>query len=181
VNDFTHHVKSPPLPPLLEVIGRLERAGIEVALGGSGLLAALGLSDTVRDWDLTTEAEQPRVRECLADLDTRLAGPGGVHADHKVMLPALEIECICRFAFHVDGAIVRIPTVVTRRWRGVPVASPEAWAIAYAVLGRAEKSERLFAWLEACGPDATIVARLLEEPLPAQLGRRLADITSRNT
>jgi hypothetical protein len=181
VSDFTRHVKSPPLPPLLEVIRRLERAGVEVALGGSGLLAALGLGNTIRDWDLTTDAEQPGVHALLADLGVALAGSSGVHADSKVMLPSLEIECICRFAFHVDGAVVRIPSVVTRRWRGVPVGSPEAWAIAYALLGRAEKSERLFGWLEAQGADASIVARLLAEPLPHALAGRLATLTSRST
>ena len=53
---------APPLRPLLVLVERLERAGIVVALGGSGLLATLGLTDAVRDWDLTTDAGLDAVR-----------------------------------------------------------------------------------------------------------------------
>ncbi|MBI1796148.1 MAG: hypothetical protein HYR74_03755 [Candidatus Eisenbacteria bacterium] len=179
--DFTHHAKCPPIAPLAEVVARLERAGFALALGGSGLLAALGLSDTVRDWDLTTDAAQDETRAVVADLEPTLAGPSGVHADHKVMLPSREIELICRFAFHVKGGVVRIPTVVTRHWRGIPVGSAEAWAVAYALMDRGEKSERLFTWLAAHGADSGVVARLLAEPLSPALAARLGALSTSRT
>ncbi|MBI3539408.1 MAG: hypothetical protein HY076_03950 [Candidatus Eisenbacteria bacterium] len=159
--DFTHHAKCPPIAPLAEVVARLERAGFALALGGSGLLAALGLSDTVRDWDLTTDAAQDETRAVVADLEPT--------------------ELICRFAFHVKGGVVRIPTVVTRHWRGIPVGSAEAWAVAYALMDRGEKSERLFTWLAAHGADSGVVARLLAEPLSPALAARLGALSTSRT
>ena len=153
---------------------------VEVTLGGSGLLAALGLADHVRDWDLTTDATQAEIEALVRDLAPELAGPSGVHADHKVMLPSIDSEVICRFAFHVEGGVVRIPTVVTRRWQETPIGSAEAWAVAYALMDRVEKSERLFAWLEMQGGNEAALARLRAEPLPPALTRRLSEITSRN-
>jgi hypothetical protein len=45
--------------------------------------------------------------------------------------------------------------------------------VAYALLGREEKSERLLRWLAARGADARVVSRLLAEPLPEDLAARL--------
>ena len=173
-------MKHPPIAPLHALLERFERAGIEVALGGSGLLAALGLADHVRDWDLTTDATQAEIEALVRDLVPELAGPSGVHADHKVMLPSVDSEVICRFAFHVEGGVVSIPTVVTGRWRGAPVGSAEAWAVAYALMDRVEKSERLFAWLETQGGNDAALARLRAEPLPRALAARLSALTSSN-
>jgi hypothetical protein len=47
---------APPSDPLLEAVSRLEGAGLVVALGGSGLLGALGLATEAHDWDLTTDS-----------------------------------------------------------------------------------------------------------------------------
>ena len=44
------------------------------ALGGSGLLAALGLAHTVRDWDLTTDEPLGCLIPLVADLELRLRG-----------------------------------------------------------------------------------------------------------
>jgi hypothetical protein len=167
--DFMRYVKSPAVTPLRDVIGRLEGAGIAAALGGSGLLAALGLAREVRDWDLTTDAAQADVAAALAGFDQELAGSSGVHADHKVMLPAHSIEVICRFAFHVKGGVVRIPTRVTRRWEELPVGSPEAWAVAYALLDRPAKADLLWNWLGGRTPDREVVDLLLAQPLPPEV------------
>lgn len=173
-------IEHPPLPPLREVVERLEARGITVALGGSGLLAALGLEIRVRDWDLTTDAAQADVAAVLSPLAPALVGSSGIHADSKVMLPALDVEVICRFAFVADaGGVIRIPTVVTRRWQGVPIGSPEAWAAAYTLLGRTPKAERLFEWLERHGADAAVLARLEREPLGPVLRARLAGLPRR--
>jgi hypothetical protein len=63
------------------------------------------------------------------------------------------------------------------------VGSPTAWAVAYALLARvddeakrprrAERAEALFAWIAARPTEAQVVARLLEQPLPADLASRL--------
>src|SRR5262245_59362199 len=92
---FMHHVKSmPPWSSLAGTVGRLETAGVQVALGGSGLLAALGLADRVRDWDLTTDAPYERVTEALAGVPYTPHGADALHADRKLALAEGEIEVI---------------------------------------------------------------------------------------
>ena len=170
---FMHHLKSPPIEPLHQVVGALERGGLVCALGGSGLLAALGLAIEVNDWDLTTDAPPERVREALRGFATVWCGSSGIHADQKLMLPAQRVECIIGFAFHSEAGVTRIPTQVASRWRDVPVGSPESWAAAYALLGREAKALLLFDWLERQGAEAARVAALLSQPLPGSLAERL--------
>jgi hypothetical protein len=167
-------VTSPPFPALREVVATLESAGIECALGGSGLLASLGLETVVRDWDLTTDQPLEVVRAALTRYAPEHMGPNGVHADDKLMILEHSIECIVRFAFHSEGRVVRIPTLVRARWSGVPIGSAEAWAVAYALMGREEKSRRLFDHLEHVGADGEAVRRLFAEPLPDALRKLLS-------
>ena len=170
-----HHVKStPPLPLLRAYVERLEVGGLTVALAGSGLLAALGLADTVHDWDLTTDDPYERVVAVLAGEPHVLHGSDDLHADRKVALAEGTVELILGFAFHAEGAVVRIPTIVSARMEGIPLGSPEGWAIAYHLLGRMEKSAALFDHLARHGADRETVTRLLGEPLPASLAARLA-------
>lgn len=180
---FMHHLKSsPPLPLLRDFVERLERAGLTVALGGSGLLAALGLGDTVRDWDLTCDDPLDRVVAALDGEPFVHKGSDELHADQKLALADGTVEVILGFAFQVAGAVVRIPTVVSARVEGIPLASPEGWAIAYGLLGREAKSDALFDHLARHGADPSVVARLLAEPLPPALAARLAALpTSRTT
>jgi hypothetical protein len=168
------HLKSaPPAGPLLDVVRRLEAAGLVVALGGSGLLAAFGLCDEAGDWDLTTDAGPDEVAAHLPPAGIERFGSSGIHADHKLQLAGGMIEIICGFAIRSGAGVVRIPTIVSARAEGVPLGSPEAWAVAYALLGRAVKSERLLRWLASRGADAGVVARLLAEPLPEALAAGL--------
>ena len=169
------HLKSaPPAGPLLDAVRRLEGAGLVVALGGSGLLGALGLGEEAHDWDLTTDATLGEVAAHLPADGMESFGSSGIHADHKLRLAGGVVEIICGFAIRSDANVVRIPTLVSARAEGVPLGSPAAWAVAYALLGRAEKSERLLRWLAARGADPGVVARLLAEPLPEALAARLA-------
>jgi hypothetical protein len=172
-------VITPPLGPLLEVVGVLGRAGLPCYLGGSGLLASLGLADRVNDWDVTTDASIDQVAAALGGRAFDLAGPSGVHADDKAMLAAERIEVIARFAFAVEGGVVRIPNGISATWRGVPVGSPEGWAVAYALLGRAPKSELLLRHLEGAGADDATCRRLLAQPLPPTLAARVAALPRR--
>ena len=178
-----HHVKSgPPWAALVERVERLEGAGLTVALGGSGLLAALGLTDTVRDWDLTTDAPYPRVAAALAGEPFAEMGSDRLHADRKLVLAGGVIEVIVGFAFHTAGGVVRIPTLVSGRHEGVPLASPECWAVAYHLLERPARAETVFGHLAARGADSAIVERLLRQPLPGDLAERLsALLTSSDT
>ncbi len=181
----------PPLEPLREVGLRLDAAGIVWALGGSGLMHALGLADEVRDWDLTVDASQAEAHAALADLAPTLHGNLGIHADHKVVCFDAAVEVICRFAFFVDAGaasgthgggggadVIRIPTLVTRHWNDVPIGSPEAWAVAYTLMigekpGRAEKARALFDWVRGHSADPRTLAALAAEPLPAHLAEQV--------
>jgi hypothetical protein len=131
----------PPFDCLYLVSSHLSASGIEHALGGSGLMHALGLEERVCDWDITTDAPPETVHAALRDLAPTLHGNSGIHADHKVVCFEGAVEVICRFAFFAPGGLVRIPTIVTGMWRGIPLGSPEAWAVAY-LLMREEKPGR---------------------------------------
>jgi hypothetical protein len=168
-----HLKSSPPAGPLLEAVRRLESAGLVTALGGSGLLAALGLGTEAHDWDLTTDASPDEVAAVFVGTELERVGSSGIHADHKIRLAGGAVEIICGFAIRSGAGVVRIPTIVSACLEEVPLGSPEAWAVAYALLGRAEKSERLLRWLAARGADAGVVSRLLAEPLPTELAARL--------
>lgn len=167
---------------------RLAAAGVPAVLGGSGLLAALGLVDHVRDWDITAEGDVDAIAALFADKPGRvLAGNSGIHADHKVMLPDDDLEVIVNFAFNVEGPVLRIPTLARGAWNGVALASPEAWAVAYALMGayegaphRRERADLLFAHLERTGADAQALRLLLAEPLPEFLIRRLNHLPVRS-
>jgi hypothetical protein len=163
------------------VVRRLEEGAMVVALGGSGLLGALGLGIEARDWDLTTDSAIDEVEARLVGFEVERFGPSGLHADHKLRVAGGAIEIICGFAIHAGQGIVRIPTAVHARALGVPLGSPEAWAVAYALLGRKEKSERLMKWLAAHGADARMIGRLRAEPLPTALQTALAALPHSRT
>ncbi len=163
----------PPFEPLAEASRRLAAAGIEHALGASGLLFAHGLADHVGDWDVTVEADRADVEPLFADRAPRFVGSSGVHADSKLILDGGVVELILRFAFVVPGGIVRVPTIVDGRWRGIPLGALEAWAAAYVLLDRPAKAELVFARLAGRGARAAALERVLAEPLPAALSARL--------
>ena len=179
----------PPLQPLRAALTRLAAAGIPHAIGGSGLLAALGLVERVNDWDVTCDASLDDLAALFGDQPHERFGNSGCHADHKLNLEDNGIELIARFAFFVDGGVVRIPTRVTGHWNGLPVGSPEGWAAAYALMGalesgpkqeqRTQRAEALFAHMAAQGADAEAIAFLLAQPLPAPLAARFAALPRR--
>lgn len=153
----------PPLEPLRLVTSRLDAAGIEWAVGGSGLLAALGLVDRVSDWDLQVESSAEPLQFLFATLPHSFHGHGGCHADWKLSFDEQRTEVIPRFAFFVPreavtrspdasvgegtstasasetasaSLVARVRMHVTGHWRGLPLASPEGWACAYWLMGR---------------------------------------------
>ncbi len=173
----------PPLEGLRTLTARLDEAGVPWAVGGSGLLAAYGLVERVNDWDVQVESGPELLRGLFSDVPHSFHGHGGCHADWKLGFENERIELIPRFAFFVPGAVVRIPLHVSRAWRGFPIAGPEAWACAYALMGlydelalrarRAERAERLLAWLTEHGADASRLDEVLREPLPGVVRARL--------
>jgi hypothetical protein len=130
----------------------------------------------VRDWDLTADASLEQLLPLAGGWPFETAGSSGVHADAKLMFPAQSIEVIARFAFQGPGGVIRIPTVISDRWRDVPLGSPEAWLAAYHLLERPAKRDLLLAHLRAHGHDPRVVQRLLAQPLPAELAGMLASL-----
>jgi len=167
---------SPPLAPLVALVSRLESGGVPCALGGSGLLAALGLAHEVRDWDLTTDASLDHVREIVRDLPYAHSGHIDVHVDDKLIFDGEQLELIVRFALRSSDGVVRIPTIVVARRENVPLGSPEAWAVAYALMDRAAKAKLLFDHLKDHGADRSVVERLLHQPLPDGVRTSLLDL-----
>ena len=182
-------LRLPPVEGLRRVTERLDAAGIAWAVGASGLLASLGLVDEVNDWDVQVEVDPTEVRVLYMDLPYAFHGHGGCHADWKLAFATEKTELIPRFAFFVPDGVVRVRMHVSDTWRGLPIASPESWACAYAIMGmldepslrerRAARSEMLFAWLEKNGADDARVKELLAEPLPESIATRLAALPRR--
>ena len=156
---------------VLPVVEQLRRNGVVVALGGSGLLKSLGLVEGVRDWDLTSDAPWEQVEPALAGLDWRPApcGDGPFASQYRIAIAAgdKEIDLMGEFAIRTEAGVVALPTVVCSQWQGLPVGSPEVWAVAYRLMERHAKADLLSGWLRENGARVEMVERLLREPLPA--------------
>ena len=167
-------MSTPSLEALQLVVAACRQAGVEVALGGSGLLCSLELGDSVRDWDLTTDAPRDKVEEALAGLDWREAthGDGPFRSAYRlsVQVGGAEIDLMGRFAI---GA-VHLPTIVTGQWQGVPVGSPEVWAVAYRLMERTPKADALDRYLREHGARTIVVDRLRQEALNPNIRGQIA-------
>lgn len=186
-------LEAPPLPPLQQLLARLDRAGLAYALGASGLLAALGLVTKVNDWDVQVDASIDALERAAAGLVYAQFGNDRVHADHKLSFDAERVELIAHFAFFAPGTrgggrgsgVVTIPFAVTGTWQGLPLASPTAWAAAYALMGeledsarRRERADLLFGWLRNRAPERAVIDALLVQPLPETLATRLRTLAA---
>lgn len=154
-------------PPLrvVQAVHRDLAARGQVVLGGSGLLHALGLVDSVADWDLVTDVPAEQVAGVLADrslVAQRLGGdlPGfATAALFRVDAGDHQIDVLVDFAIRVAGRVTAIPARPWRTWQGMTLARPEDWALAYELMGREEKAALLRDWLLAhpgpasSGPD----------------------------
>lgn len=180
---------APPFAPLRDLLATLDRAGLRYAIGASGLLAALGLVTKVNDWDVQVDASIDDLERACAGFGYERFGNDRVHADHKLSFDAERVELIANFAFFTPdprggsggAGVVTIPFAVTGTWQGVPLASPTAWAAAYALMGeledsarRRERAERLFGWLAGRAPERGVIDALLAQPLPETLAARLS-------
>jgi hypothetical protein len=134
---------TPPLSGARAAVAALEAAGLEVALGGSGLLAAHGLVERVGDWDLTTDAPVDDVLEALvaAEIPVFAARDGAPdeapHASRALLSLRGSVDLIVGFALlDGDGAQIPLPTRITGRWNDLPLGDLAVWRQAYALLGR---------------------------------------------
>jgi hypothetical protein len=144
----------PAQPPRVEdrftgvrrVSDALRAAGIRHALGGGALRWSLGLAESVRDWDLTTDAREGEVRAALADFSVQREGAEPPYASafrYRLHVDGEVIDLIGHFTIASAVGPVRIPTCVAAWAHGVPWADAGDWARAYRALGRTDEAARL--------------------------------------
>ncbi|MFD5552821.1 hypothetical protein ACFWIA_03150 [Streptomyces sp. NPDC127068] len=152
-------MRIPSVTVVQHVVRCLSTHGMEPALGGSGLLVALGLADTAHDWDLTVDSQGEAVREALDEggfsfLDATGGDP--VYATHRRYLidgGDHSVDLLVGFALRTADEVVPLPSRVTGSWSGLPLADPKVWERAYVLLGRHHKAALLRQWLHE-GPRA---------------------------
>ncbi|HLS25771.1 MAG TPA: hypothetical protein VK063_07855 [Beutenbergiaceae bacterium] len=136
----------------LRIIGSLQEslaaAGVPTVLGGSALLASLGLTTQVRDWDLVTDADAAIARNALERLGHAYARrpPTEVYRSAAALtfkVQGLEVDLLVQFAIRTSQGTVAIPARPGATWHGLTMARREDWARAYALMGRQEKAVAL--------------------------------------
>jgi hypothetical protein len=128
------------------LVAVLQIASWRPAIGGSGLLVALGLAGKARDWDVTVDAPAEAVVATLdrAGLSYRdETRTDGIYASDRCLVLDGPIDLLVNFALRGPDGVERLPTRVTGCWSGLPLADPAVWARAYRMLGRDAKAALL--------------------------------------
>lgn len=152
----------PPLAPVQTVIRLLLRSGLQPTLGGSGLLLVHGLVPAVRDWDVLVDASVAEVHRALADAGlpwVDAADRSGIYATAARLLITLddgEIDLMVNFAIWPEDVArsespVSIPSLHAGLWNGMPLGSLEAWLVAYRLMRRPSKPDRIHQYLVSAG------------------------------
>lgn len=180
----------PPLSPVHAVVQALQSSGLRPTLGGSGLLHAYGLINAVRDWDVLVDTDVAAVQTALDEaglLWTDAADRSGRYATSARLLLTMgdaEIDLMVEFAIWPEGAShdgppVRIPSIPSGTWNGIPLGSLEAWLAAYRLMRRPNKPDRIHEYLATSGVNHDHLERMLAEPLPEHMRRELMDLRLR--
>lgn len=179
---------NPPLGPLRSIVQELQSSGLQPTLGGSGLLRAHGLVEAVHDWDVLVDVDRLGVEAILqaagfSYADGRAAA-GGRYASSARLLIEIDgegVDLIVEFAIWPDGVSpdsrpVRIPSLPAGTWNGIPLGSLEAWLVAYRLMRRPGKPDRIHEHLAVCGVNRDHLARMLAEPLPDAIKTELEQL-----
>jgi hypothetical protein len=147
----------PDLTVVREILRCFDDHGIVGAIGGSGLLAALGLAQVVRDWDITTDGAPSSVERALVEVGySYRRGAVGVGTFASAALYVVdaethEVDVIVGFAVRVEGRKIELPTRVSGTWRSLPLADPNVWEQAYRAMGETAKADLLDSWQDPAG------------------------------
>jgi hypothetical protein len=128
------------------VSAALRTAGIRHALGGGALRWSLGLTDAIRDWDLTTDAPEDGVRAALAPFSARREASRVPYRSaylYRIDLEGERIDVIGGFAIATAAGVLPIPTRVAAWVHGLPWADARDWARAYQATGQNETADAL--------------------------------------
>lgn len=146
-------IAHPPTDVVARIVRELEARGLPVAVGGSALLASLGLVDRVRDWDVTCEGDPAEVSAALDALALTWSAlptagrPFATRARFAVDAGDHEIDVLVGFAAWDGHEVIAFPVRTSGAWLGLPIADPEVWARAYRLIDRTERADILDAWL----------------------------------
>lgn len=183
----------PPLAPVQSVVRALQSAGITPTLGGSGLLHAHGLVETVNDWDLLVDADHRLVQAALTaagfvstDGRADAAGQYGSAARLLISVEGDEVDLIVCFVIWsppsgTDRRAIHIPSLPAGAWNGLPLGSLEAWLVAYRLMDRPVKPDRIHDHLVTTGVNGDYVDRMRAEPLPDEIRTELAGFRSHDS
>lgn len=147
---------TPPLEPVRSIVAALDAAGLPVAVGGSAVLAALGLVDVVRDWDVAVQGDPDAVGRILDSLGLTVADrtehvpPFATVRRFVVDAGDHDLDVLVGFALRDGPAVWRVPVRVFSTWHGLPIAHPADWERAYRLMGRTDRADGL-----ARHPDAS--------------------------
>lgn len=145
-------LSTPPLEPVRLLFAAFERHRISAAVGGSALLAAHGLTEQVRGWDVTTEADPEVVEPLLVELGlayqrARQQVPYASAACFVIDAGDHSIDVIARFALSTPTGVVSVRTRRAGMWQGMPLGDAQQWASAYRLMERTDAAEALERWL----------------------------------
>lgn len=141
-------MKQPPLSLIVEMQQKFAARGMHSVVGGSAVLASLGLVEDVQDWDLLTDAAPAVVQEVLEALECRYErlGPAGVFRSAGLFRVSAEdhtIDIISRFTIETPEGMVHIPARAGDQWQGLVLARPQEWELAYRLMGRTQRVDLL--------------------------------------
>ncbi len=143
-------VRTPPL----DIVRALQQAfaveGVVSVVGGSGLLASLGLADEAHDWDLVLPVgSAPVAEQVLAQLGLEAQrAPGGhpqfaTEALFTIDAGDHSIDVLVGFAVRTDAGVVSVPARAGASWRGLVMARADDWVAAYRAMGRDARASLL--------------------------------------
>jgi hypothetical protein len=167
---------------LMSVVKILDQNNIKYALGGSGLLLSLGLTDKVNDWDITIEIPKNDLLNILKfnELKEIESGDHPFFSKYKFLIHNFnpKVEIIGYFSIKTENGVCNLPSISVRKWRGIQIGSPEVWYVAYSLMNRIEKANKLFYYLKVNGANENIINLMLKEPMPDFLKLRLKELVN---
>jgi hypothetical protein len=174
---------------LVRITDELKESGISCALGGSGLLHALGLVEQVNDWDLLVECSKEKLLRVIQGYSwqEQSSGDGLFASEYRIQVVPISIDFIGYFALRSTKGIVRLPLEKgeaegkgnRHTWHGIPLSAPETWYVAYKMMGREPKAELLYNCLKHTARNEELIMKLvrndmLEESIKEDLLQLLA-------
>lgn len=160
-----------PRDKLYRVTKPLKQCGVSFSVGGSGLLYAHGLVDSVNDWDITTDHPFSDIVGALKAENWSLKPKTETFdSEYVVLLPEFNTEIIGSFRIITATGVCEIPSFISSWWdEDIPIASPEAWLVAYRLMCRDDKANLLHQFIETNGVNRDIARHMLNQPLSPSL------------